>query len=110
MSHAVHLVALTAAGSGLVTTAPLTDTYSGAGLLLAMPISSELVKGPAGVTLPVVLTLENVASAYDVQVENKIAALTSMLEPAMIVMMGAGAGSIAAAILMPLIQMNEFVQ
>jgi general secretion pathway protein F len=54
--------------------------------------------------------LENVAAAYDTQVENKIAALTSMLEPAMIVMMGAGAGSIAAAILMPLIQMNEFVQ
>ena len=54
--------------------------------------------------------LENVASAYDTQVENKISALTSMLEPAMIVLMGAGAGSIAAAILMPLIQMNEFVQ
>ena len=54
--------------------------------------------------------LENVASAYDSQVESKIATLTSMLEPLMIVLMGAGAGSIAAAILMPLIQMNEFVQ
>ena len=54
--------------------------------------------------------LENVASAYDSQVETKIATLTSMLEPAMIVIMGVSAGSIAAAILMPLMQMNEFVQ
>ncbi|MDJ0763743.1 MAG: type II secretion system inner membrane protein GspF [Myxococcota bacterium] len=54
--------------------------------------------------------LENVAESYDAQVESKVAALTSMLEPVMIVLMGAGAGGIAAAILMPLIQMNEFVQ
>ena len=54
--------------------------------------------------------LDNIASAYDTQVETKIATLTSMLEPAMIVLMGAGAGSITAAILMPLIQMNEFIQ
>lgn len=53
--------------------------------------------------------LENVADSYDAQVESKVAALTSMLEPAMIVLMGAGAAGIAAAILMPLIQMNEFV-
>ena len=53
--------------------------------------------------------LENVADSYDAQVEAKVAALTSMLEPAMIVIMGVGAGGIAAAILMPLIQMNEFV-
>jgi general secretion pathway protein F len=54
--------------------------------------------------------LDNVANAYDTQVETKIATLTSMLEPAMIVLMGIGAGSIAFAILMPLIQMNEFIQ
>ncbi len=54
--------------------------------------------------------LENVSNSYDVQVEAKIATMTSMLEPAMIVIMGIGAGSIAAAILMPLIKMNEFVQ
>jgi general secretion pathway protein F len=54
--------------------------------------------------------LENVASAYDTQVESKIAALTSLLEPLMIVFMGAGTGSITAAMLMPLIKMNEFVQ
>jgi general secretion pathway protein F len=54
--------------------------------------------------------LENVAGAYDAQVDSKIAALTSLLEPAMIVIMGSVAGSIAFSILMPLIQMNEFVQ
>ncbi len=54
--------------------------------------------------------LENIAGSYDLQVENKISALTSLLEPAMIVFMGISAGGITAAILMPLIQMNEFIQ
>ena len=36
--------------------------------------------------------------------------MTALLEPLMIVLMGVGAGGIAAAILMPLIQMNEFLQ
>ena len=54
--------------------------------------------------------LENVAEAYDALVETKIATLTALLEPLMIVLMGVGAGGIAAAILMPLIQMNEFLQ
>jgi len=54
--------------------------------------------------------LENVARAYDTQVETRIQALTSLLEPLMIVFMGGGVGFIAFAILMPLIQMNEFIQ
>ena len=54
--------------------------------------------------------LENVARAYDTQVETRVQALTSLLEPLMIVFMGGGVGFIAFAILMPLIQMNEFVQ
>ncbi len=54
--------------------------------------------------------LENVANSYDAQVETKIAILTSLLEPLMIVVMGVGAGSIAAAILIPLMKMNEFVR
>jgi general secretion pathway protein F len=54
--------------------------------------------------------LENVARAYDTQVETRVQALTSLLEPIMIVVMGGGVGFIAFAILMPLIQMNEFVQ
>jgi general secretion pathway protein F len=54
--------------------------------------------------------LENVATSYDAQVETRVATLTSLLEPLMIVVMGLGAGSIAVAILMPLMKMSEFVQ
>jgi general secretion pathway protein F len=54
--------------------------------------------------------LENVAEAYDALVETKITTMTALLEPFMIILMGTGAGGIAAAILMPLIQMNEFIQ
>jgi general secretion pathway protein F len=54
--------------------------------------------------------LENVARAYDTHVETRVQALTSVLEPLIIVVMGAGVGFIAFSILMPLIQMNDFVQ
>jgi general secretion pathway protein F len=54
--------------------------------------------------------LENVARAYDAQVETRVTAMTSLLEPLIIVAMGGGVGFIAFAILMPLIQMNDFVQ
>jgi general secretion pathway protein F len=54
--------------------------------------------------------LENVAKAYDTQVETRVQALTSLLEPMMIVMMGGAVAFIAFAILMPLIQMNDFAQ
>jgi general secretion pathway protein F len=54
--------------------------------------------------------LESVANSYESQVESQVQALTSMLEPFMIVVMGGAVGFIAFSILMPLIQMNEFVQ
>lgn len=54
--------------------------------------------------------LENVAKAYDAQVETRVQAMTSLLEPLIIVFMGGGVGFIAFSILMPLIQMNDFVQ
>ena len=54
--------------------------------------------------------LENVASAYDQQVEARIAMMTSLLEPLIIVVMGGISGGIAFSILMPLLQINEFVQ
>jgi general secretion pathway protein F len=43
-------------------------------------------------------------------VETRVVALTSLLEPLMIVLLGGVVGFIAMAILMPLIQMNELVQ
>lgn len=54
--------------------------------------------------------LENVARAYDTQVDARVQALTSLLEPLMMIFMGGAVGFIAFSILMPLIQMNDFVQ
>jgi general secretion pathway protein F len=53
--------------------------------------------------------LENVASAYDSQVEARVQVMTSLLEPLMIVVIGGLTGGIAFSILMPLMQINEFV-
>ncbi len=50
--------------------------------------------------------LENAAKAYDSQIENRVAAMTSLLEPLMMVLMGGVIGFIAFAILMPLVNMN----
>jgi general secretion pathway protein F len=54
--------------------------------------------------------LESVADAYDAQVETNVQAHTSLLEPLMIVIMGSAVRFIAFSIMMPLIQMNDFVQ
>jgi len=54
--------------------------------------------------------LENVASAYDSQVDAQIGVMTALLEPAMIILVGGMSGGIAFAILIPLMQINEFVQ
>jgi general secretion pathway protein F len=54
--------------------------------------------------------LENVSRAYEADVEVKVVALTSLLEPLMIVLLGGIVGFIAMAILMPLVQMNQLVQ
>ncbi|HOT10204.1 MAG TPA: type II secretion system inner membrane protein GspF [Polyangiaceae bacterium] len=54
--------------------------------------------------------LESVSKAYDAQVDTRVQMLTSLLEPLMIVLMGGSVGFIAFAILMPLIQMNDFVK
>ncbi len=54
--------------------------------------------------------LSAVSESYESAVEIRITALTSILEPLMIVIMGGAVGFIAFAILMPLIQMNDFNQ
>jgi general secretion pathway protein F len=54
--------------------------------------------------------LENVSKAYESDVETRVAALTSLLEPIMIVLLGGMVAFIAMSILMPLIQMNQLVQ
>jgi general secretion pathway protein F len=54
--------------------------------------------------------LENVSRAYEADVETRVVALTSLLEPIMIVALGGAVGFIAMAILMPLLQMNQLVE
>jgi general secretion pathway protein F len=51
--------------------------------------------------------LKNVADAYDAQVETRMAALTALLEPIMIVMMGAIVAFIVFSIIMPILQINN---
>jgi general secretion pathway protein F len=50
--------------------------------------------------------LNNVANAYEAQVETKVGALTSLLEPMMIVFMGLVVAFIVFSILMPILQIN----
>ena len=54
--------------------------------------------------------LLHVADAYDQQIEVRVSAMTSILEPVLIVVMGVVVGGIAFAILMPLLQLNEMIQ
>jgi general secretion pathway protein F len=50
--------------------------------------------------------LGNVADAYEDQVETTVGALTSLLEPVMIVAMGAVVAFIVFSVLMPILQIN----
>ena len=50
--------------------------------------------------------LGNVAKAYEDQVETTISALTSLLEPIMIIAMGGVVGFIVVSVLMPILQLN----
>jgi general secretion pathway protein F len=54
--------------------------------------------------------LKKIADTYDSQVDAKVGAMTSLLEPIMIVVMGGGVAFIVAAILMPILQMNTFIK
>jgi general secretion pathway protein F len=54
--------------------------------------------------------LGSVADSYQAQVEVRVQAVMSLLEPLILVGMGGAVGFIAFSILMPLIQLNSFVQ
>lgn len=53
--------------------------------------------------------LENIAISYNQQVDIRIQALTSLLEPMMIILMGGGTAVIVFAIMLPILQMNQMV-
>lgn len=54
--------------------------------------------------------LENVATDYDLEVDMQIARLTTLLEPLMILGMGGSVGFVVMSILLPIMQMADFVQ
>lgn len=51
--------------------------------------------------------LDNVAEAYNQQVDMRIQALTTLLEPLMIVGMGGGVAVIVFAVMLPILQLNQ---
>ncbi len=51
--------------------------------------------------------LDNVAQAYNQQVDMRIQALTTLLEPLMIVLMGIGVAIIVFAVMLPILQLNQ---
>jgi len=53
--------------------------------------------------------LENVAQAYDLEVDMAMQRLTTLLEPLMILVMGGSVAFVVFSILMPIMEMNEFV-
>ncbi|MBM4371212.1 MAG: type II secretion system inner membrane protein GspF [Deltaproteobacteria bacterium] len=54
--------------------------------------------------------LDNIAKAYEVQIDSRITIMTSLLEPLMIVGMGLVVAFIIFAVLMPMLQMNEILK
>jgi general secretion pathway protein F len=53
--------------------------------------------------------LNNVADAYDTQVDSKVTALTSILEPIMIIGMGCMVAFLVFAILLPMLKMSDAI-
>ena len=54
--------------------------------------------------------LDVVAENYENQVESQVSRLTTLLEPVMILGMGVVIVIILFAVLLPILQMNDFVQ
>ena len=54
--------------------------------------------------------LFRIADAYEREVEANVLLVTSLLEPAMILVMGAVVGFIVISILLPIFEMNQLVR
>jgi general secretion pathway protein F len=53
--------------------------------------------------------LENIAIAYNQQVDLRIQTLTTLLEPLLILLMAVGVGFVVFSVMLPILQMNQFV-
>ena len=50
------------------------------------------------------------ADAYEIQVDSKLSALTALLEPLMIVIMGGFVGIVVGSIMLPILDMSKAFQ
>lgn len=55
-------------------------------------------------------SLLEVAQEYDVEVQRSLATMVSMLEPALIIVVGGAVGFIVMALLLPIFELNEVIQ
>ncbi|MCI5158559.1 MAG: type II secretion system protein GspF, partial [Candidatus Electrothrix sp. AUS1_2] len=54
--------------------------------------------------------LEKAADSYEKEVETKVMAMTSMIEPVMILVMGLAVSFIVVSILLPIFEMNQLIK
>jgi len=54
--------------------------------------------------------LNKIADSYETDVESQVMAMTSMLEPVMILVMGLAVGFIVVSILLPIFEMNQMIR
>jgi general secretion pathway protein F len=54
--------------------------------------------------------LAKAADSYEKEVESKVLAMTAMIEPVMILLMGAAVGFIVMSILLPIFEMNQLIK
>jgi general secretion pathway protein F len=54
--------------------------------------------------------LNKIADAHEREVESHVTALTSMLEPVMILVMGLIVGFVVISILLPIFEMNQMIR
>ena len=67
-------------------------------------------KSIVGATEKAAASLAKAADSYEREVEAKILALTSMIEPVMILVMGVAVSFIVVSILLPIFEMNQLIR
>ncbi len=90
----------------------------GRGTSIAVPLSRSRWFPPMAVQMIAVgeqsgeleNMLDKVADVYEREAENRLMAITSMLEPVMILVMGLAVGFIVISILLPIFEMNQMIR
>jgi general secretion pathway protein F len=85
----------------------IAPSLKGSGLFPSI-VTHMIATGEASGNLEAMLV--KVADAYEAEVETKVTALTSILEPVIILVMGLVVGFIVISILLPIFEMNQLVR